>query len=400
VARWGVAPSPRRRVVVTYGTRPEAIKLAPVVAGLRAATWAHCSVAVSGQHRDLLDQVNAAFGIEADVDLDIFSPGQSLDRIAARAVTGLADVLGATRADALVVQGDTTSALAGALAGAYRQVPVVHVEAGLRSGDRRAPFPEELNRRMLAQVADLHLAPTAANRANLLAEGIDAGRIRVTGNTVIDAFIDVVGRRAPVGEPSIDDALAAGRALVVVTAHRRESWGAPLASVAAAVADLAEAHPDVLFVLPVHPNPLVRSALLPPVAGRANVVVCEPMGYAPFATLVAGARLVLTDSGGLQEEAPSVGVPVLVLRERTERQEAVAAGTVALVGTDRRRIVEHASRLLSDPASHRVMARAVNPYGDGQAATRCVAAIGALLGVAEALPDFRPPHGEDRHPRA
>lgn len=366
-------------MVVAYGTRPEAIKLAKVVSALHDSTSLRPVVAVSGQHREMLDQVNELFGIVPDHDLDIIAPGQTLTQITARALQGYSEFFAANPAAAVVVQGDTTTTFAAALAAFYHQIPVVHVEAGLRTDNPRSPYPEEINRRLTTQLATLHLAPTELNRANLLRDGVADSAIRVTGNTVIDAFLDVAGRHTAIGYPDIDEAIAQGRRIVVVTAHRRESWGEPMRGIGRAVAEIANRFPDVLVVVPVHRNPLVREQLLPPVAGRPNVMITEPMSYAPFCALIAAATLVITDSGGVQEEAPSLGKPVLVMRDTTERVEGVDAGTVQLVGTDGARIVEYATRLLADAAAYAASARAVNPYGDGHAAPRCVAAIEALV---------------------
>jgi UDP-N-acetylglucosamine 2-epimerase (non-hydrolysing) len=379
------------RIVVAYGTRPEAVKLAPVVRALHASSVLAPVVAVSGQHREMLDQINDLFGIVPDHDLDILAPRQSLAQITTRALEGYDAFLAAHPAAAVVVQGDTTTSFAAALAAFYRDIPVVHVEAGLRTRNPRSPFPEEMNRRLITQLAALHLAPTASNRLNLLHEGVPPEAIRVTGNTGIDAFLDVAGRHARVGITAVDEAIAGGRRILLVTAHRRESWGERMRGIGRAVATLARQYPDAMVVLPAHRNPAVREQLLPPLAGLPNVVVTEPMDYAPFAALIAAATLVLTDSGGIQEEAPSVGRPVLVLRDTTERPEAVDAGTVALVGTDEGEIVRRAGTLLTDPAAYTAMARAVNPYGDGRAAPRSVAAIESLLGAGTALPDFEAP---------
>lgn len=367
------------RILVVFGTRPEAIKLAPLVLALRAAGGFEPVVAVTGQHRALLDQVLDAFAIRPDHDLDLFSPGLSLTGITAAALEGLTAVLEAERPDLVVVQGDTTTTVAGALAAFYARVPVVHVEAGLRTGDLAAPWPEEMNRRLVGQLAALHLAPTAAARAALEREGVDPGRIVVTGNTVIDALRALLDRDAPPRAPWLAEVESDPRRLLLVTAHRRESWGAPMAEVGAALADLASAEPDLLVVVPVHPNPIVRSALAGPVAGCAGIRLVEPLGYPDFTRLLHRSTLVLTDSGGVQEEAPSLGKPVLVLREVTERAEAVAAGTARLVGTDRATIVREVRALLRDPVAYERMATAVNPYGDGQATRRTVEALDWLL---------------------
>lgn len=379
----------RPTLLLAYGTRPEAIKLAPLVHELRRTGRVGLRIATTGQHREMLTSVHALFGITPDHDLDILAPRQSLSDIAARSLTGLAAVIDAEQPAAVVVQGDTTSAFAGALAGCYARVPVVHVEAGLRTAHRHSPFPEEINRRLTAQLASLHLAPTARARANLLGEGVVAGEVVVTGNTVIDALLMAVANRAPYAETSVQQRVR-GRRTVVVTAHRRESWGAPMARTARALARLARAEPDVAFVLPMHRNPLVRDTLVPRLGAIENVVLCEPLDYADFARLLAECALVVTDSGGVQEEAPSLGRPVLVLRDTSERPEAIEAGVARLVGTDEDAIVEAVTTLLHDADAYAAMARAVNPFGDGRAAQRCARAIEALLGVGQRVPDFAP----------
>ncbi|WP_018637396.1 non-hydrolyzing UDP-N-acetylglucosamine 2-epimerase [Parafrankia elaeagni] len=381
-------------VLLVYGTRPEAIKMAPVVHELRRGRSLRPVLAVTGQHRSMLDQVNSLFGLVPDYDLEILQHRQSLSGVTTRALAGLEAVMAEVRPDAVVVQGDTTTAFTGALAAFYQNVPVVHLEAGLRTDDPSSPFPEEINRRLTAQLADLHLAPTPSARANLLAEGVRADSILVTGNTVIDALLQVTAAPPP------DDRLLAdvrqrigdsGRPVVLVTAHRRESWGEPLARVGAALARLATERPELLIVLPVHRNPAVREAVLPPLAGLPGIIVADPVDYAAFAHLMAMATVVLTDSGGVQEEAPSLGKPVLVLRDNTERPEGVRAGTARLVGTDPGQIVSAVGNLVDDPAAYAAMAGAVNPYGDGQAARRAVAAIEhRLLGAP--VPDPFVPH--------
>jgi UDP-N-acetylglucosamine 2-epimerase (non-hydrolysing) len=378
-----------KRVLVVYGTRPEAIKLAPVVGALAEAPDLDPVVAVTGQHRAMLDQVNALFGIEPQVDLDVITPRQTLVELTRRVLAGVTGVLHDVRPDALVVQGDTTTTFVAALAAFYEQVPVVHVEAGLRTQHRYDPFPEELNRRLTSQLASLHLAPTATARDNLLADGIRAADVSVTGNTVIDALLDVVARDLPIDDPALRS--LDGGPLVLVTSHRRESWGQPMARTATAIARLAKEFEDVTFLLPAHLNPTVREVLLPPLEGLRNVVVTEPLGYADFARAMAASTVVLTDSGGVQEEAPGLGKPVLVLRETTERPEAVTAGTVRLVGTDEQLIVDEVARLLTDQSAYDAMARAVNPYGDGQAAPRVRAAVEHYFGLGDAAPDWGTP---------
>ena len=376
--------------MVVYGTRPEAVKMAPVIRALDDAPDLNPSVVVTGQHRSMLDQVNDLFDIEVEHDLDIIEPRQTLEGVTSRALRGLAPLVRAERPDAVLVQGDTTTTFSAALAAFYEQVPVLHLEAGLRTGDIGSPFPEEMNRRLTTQLAALHLAPTPTSRGNLEREGVDPARIVVTGNTVIDALLDVVGRDRPYENPVLAALDDDDRRVLLVTTHRRESWGEPMRRVGRAVATVARRHPDLLVVLPVHRNPVVREALLPEVSPLPNVLVVEPVAYGDFARLMARATLILTDSGGVQEEAPSLGKPVLVLRDNTERPEAVEAGTVRLVGTDPGLLVRATEDLLTDPAAHAAMAQAVNPYGDGRAAGRCVQAIRHLFGSAPAAEEFQP----------
>lgn len=365
-----------QRIMTIYGTRPEAIKMAPIVRALEADADFEPIVAVTGQHREMLDQVNAVFGITPDVDLDIHHSGQTLEQVTARVLDGVKGILAERRADAVVVQGDTTTTFAAALAGFYAQVPVVHVEAGLRTFNRYSPFPEEINRRMTTQLSTLHLAPTNTSRDNLLAEGVAHPDIVVTGNTVIDALHLAIGVARGTGEPRLDELLAdPSRRVVLVTSHRRESWGEPMRGLARALVTLAGMMPDTIFAFPIHRNPVVREAIAPIVSGVRNIVVTEPLTYAPFCHLMQRSCLVLTDSGGVQEEAPSLGKPVLVLRENTERPEAVLAGTVRLIGTDESAIVLNVRELLTDDAAYRRMSDAVNPYGDGAAARRTVEAL-------------------------
>lgn len=364
--------------MTVFGTRPEAIKMAPVVRALQRDPRFMAQVVVTGQHREMLDQVLDLFGIQPDLDLAIMGTSQTLTEVTTRALNGLSDAIAHLGPDLVVVQGDTTTTLCGALAGFYARVPVAHLEAGLRTGDITAPYPEEMNRRLTSSLASLHLAPTERSRNNLLAEGIDPRSVLVTGNTVIDALHQVLRQPLDYGDPALGALDADPRPVVLVTAHRRESWGDGMARIAAAVADLA-ADPDVLIVLPLHRNPLVRACFEPALAPFPNVVLCEPLPYAGLVKLLDRCTLVLTDSGGIQEEAPGLGKPVLVLRDTTERPEGVEAGTTRLVGTDRDRIVTETRRLLHHPAAYDAMASAVNPYGDGTAALRSVDAFARLL---------------------
>ncbi len=376
------------KVMPVYGTRPEAIKMAPIVAALESDPRLDCTVVVTGQHRAMLDQVNEVFGITPAHDLDIFAHGQGLEAVTSRTLERLTPVLRDERPDVVVVQGDTTSAFAAGLAAFYLKIPVVHVEAGLRTATIWSPFPEEGNRRLLSHITSLHLAPTAGSRDNLLREGVDPTTVVVTGNSVIDALLSTAKVERPVVDPILAAADLDGRRVVLVTSHRRESWGEPMRSTARALARLATTEPEVVFVLPLHANPLVREIFVPALSELPNVLLTEPLGYTDFAQLTARSTLVVTDSGGVQEEAPSLGKPVLVLREDTERPEAITAGTATLIGTDEERVVNEVGKLLHDASHYAAMANAVNPYGDGRAAERSVAAIAAMLGVGERLADF------------
>jgi UDP-N-acetylglucosamine 2-epimerase (non-hydrolysing) len=376
-----------KTIMLVYGTRPEAIKMAPIVASMTGSRCLRPEVVVTGQHREMLDQVNSLFGINPVHDLDIIAPNQTLEQITVRALAGLGAVLRARRPDAVVVQGDTTTAFVGALAAFYERIPVLHVEAGLRTSNRYNPFPEEMNRRLTTQMASLHLAPTWTSRANLLAEKVPPATIVVTGNSVIDALHNVVARRVPYSDPALE---SLPERTVLITAHRRESWGEPMARVASAVSQLAARFADTAFVLPAHLNPVVRNVLLPPLRKQENIRITEPLPYAQFCRLMAQSSVILTDSGGVQEEGPSLGKPVLVMRDTTERPEAVSAGTVRLVGTDETLIVDHVSRLLTDATYYASMATAVNPYGDGQAARRSVAAIEHFFGAGPPADQFDP----------
>ena len=364
--------------------------MAPVIEALDRSPLFRPTVTVTAQHRGLLDQVHRLFGIRTDHDLDILSERQSLTDITVRVLDGLCPLLRRERPDAVLVQGDTTTAFAGALAAFYSRVPVVHLEAGLRTGDRYAPFPEEINRRLATQLASLHLAPTAHARDNLLHDGVPPSSVVVTGNTVIDALRWAVGRTAHYGDPALADLDDPPRRVLLVTAHRRESWGGAMESIGGALADLARSEPGLLIVLPLHPNPVVRAAILPQVAGLDGVRLTEPLPYGAFARLMNRAHLILTDSGGIQEEGPGLGKPVMVMRDTTVRPVALRAGTSRLVGTDREHIVKEVRRLLHDRAAYAVMATAANPYGDGHAADRTVRAVGHWLGLCPPAAEFHP----------
>jgi UDP-N-acetylglucosamine 2-epimerase (non-hydrolysing) len=362
----------RPRILVVFGTRPEAIKLFPLVHALRR-TNADVRVCVTGQHREMLDQVLEIARITPEHDLDLMLPNQSLDMLSARLLTELGKVMDADQPDRVIVQGDTATAMIGALTAYYRKIPVGHVEAGLRSGNIYHPWPEEVNRKVVGAIADLHFAPTDTSRDALLAENVPAERIHVTGNTVIDALIET---RARVDS---DAALAstiapiaarfAGKRIVAVTTHRRENFGEGLKSVAQAVRRIAD-RPDVAVIFPVHPNPNVRAPMTDVLGGIDNVAMIDPLDYPNFVRLLSLCHFVMTDSGGVQEEAPALAKPVLVMRETTERPEGVAAGTAKLVGNDEEVIVTEASRLLDDKAAYEAMARAHNPFGDGRSSER------------------------------
>ncbi|MGH2454522.1 MAG: non-hydrolyzing UDP-N-acetylglucosamine 2-epimerase [bacterium] len=374
----------RLAIATIFGTRPEAVKMAPVVAALRASADFRPFVLVTAQHREMLDQVLSAFEIVPDRDLDIMLPEQSLADITTRALAGLYPALGELRPAMVLVQGDAHTTFVGALAAYYHRIPVGHVEAGLRTADRYQPFPEELNRRMTTVLADLHFAPTPAARANLLREGIPRERIFVTGNTVIDALTAMVARApaAPPAAPPLN-----GRRMVLVTTHRRENWGEPLRQIYLGLLDLLERFPDIELVFSVHLNPAVRRVVSSVLADHPRAHLIEPPEYAPWVQLMRQATLILTDSGGIQEEAPALGKPVLVLRRVTERPEGVEAGTALLVGTDRERIAAEASRLLTDPARYAAMAQSRNPYGDGRAAERIVEALRMFFGRRPGPPE-------------
>ena len=377
------------RVMVIYGTRPEAVKVAPLIRELRSSALFTPLVAVTAQHRSMLDQVNEVFEIKPDFDLDIHQAGQTLTSVTTRALAGVQDLLAEQRPDAVVVQGDTTTVFAAALGAFYERIPVVYLEAGLRTGDIYSPYPEEINRRLTTRLAALHLAPTATSRANLLAEKVDAATIVVTGNTVIDALLWAVSRHRGYGDKALADLDATDAPVLLVTAHRRESWGAPLRAVGRALARIARTHRELRIVLPIHRNPAVRAAVLPAVRDMPNVIVTEPVAYGGFARLMNRATLILTDSGGVQEEGPSLGKPVLVMRDTTERPEAVRAGTARLVGTDEDVIVDAVDQLLTDPTAYTAMANAINPYGDGRAAERAVAALAHHFGFGPAADEFQ-----------
>ncbi len=360
------------KILSIFGTRPEAIKMAPVVKRLGAYPDQFTSVVcVTAQHRRMLDQVLSLFDIRPDYDLNIMRPDQTLAQVTSGALTELDRVLREEKPDWVLTQGDTTTAMVGALAAFYQRIRIGHVEAGLRTWDKFQPFPEEINRRIVDAVCDLHFAPTENARQNLLREGLSDATVVVTGNTVIDALLDVAGRDFKWSESELA-AIPRDKRLILVTAHRRENFGQPLLEICAALREIASLYSDVHLVYPVHLNPNVRNVVTDRLGGVERVTLLDPLEYLPLVHLMKASYLALTDSGGLQEEAPGLGKPVLVLREVTERPEGVAAGTVKLVGANRRRIVEETARLLDDRAEYDRMSRAVNPYGDGRASERIV----------------------------
>ncbi|PYQ38279.1 MAG: UDP-N-acetylglucosamine 2-epimerase (non-hydrolyzing) [Acidobacteria bacterium] len=377
----------RRTVAVFMGTRPEGIKMAPVVAALRGSQDLACRVVATGQHREMFWQVAEQFGFAVDVDLAVMQPHQTLGALTARLMEQIDGWLENDRPDMALVQGDTTTVLVAALACFYRRIPVGHVEAGLRSGNIWSPFPEEMNRRLASPIVSLHFAPTESARAALLREGVSAASIEVTGNTVVDTLVlERAQQEKPTVRAEIDASLSsllgAGWArspMVLVTGHRRENFGEGIREICEAITILSRRYPDHRFVYPVHLNPEVKGHVDRLLGGLPNVQLIAPQGYRNFVALMAQARLILTDSGGVQEEAPSLGKPVLVMRDTTERPEGVEAGTAVLTGPHAARIVEHTIRLLDDPAAYQAMANAANPYGDGRASERIVRRVRQYL---------------------
>jgi UDP-N-acetylglucosamine 2-epimerase (non-hydrolysing) len=367
VDRINDVPNGRENVLLVIGTRPEAIKMAPVILALKEEPWANVRVLATAQHRHMLDQVNEFFGIAPDIDLNIMRPNQALTTLTARLLLELDGVLQAEKPDAVLVQGDTTTVMIVALACFYHRIPIGHVEAGLRTWDIQNPFPEEANRVIAGKLARWHFAPTEGARQNLRKEGVADSKIIVTGNTVIDALLMTAAKDLELAVP-----LDSAKRLILVTSHRRENFGEPFRNICRALRTLAENNPTVQFLYPVHPNPNVKDVAHEFLAGLSNFTLCEPLDYAPFIAAMKRAYIILTDSGGVQEEAPALGKPVLVLRKETERPEAVEQGVVKLVGPNYDRIVEEAQRLLDDESAYRAMARGVSPYGDGHAAERIV----------------------------
>ncbi|PKM82202.1 MAG: UDP-N-acetylglucosamine 2-epimerase (non-hydrolyzing) [Firmicutes bacterium HGW-Firmicutes-14] len=376
------------KVLAVFGTRPEAIKMAPLVKELQNRPGRiSCKVAVTAQHREMLDQVLELFDIKPAYDLNIMLPNQTLYEITTRALTGLNEILEQEKPDIVLVHGDTTTTFAASLAAFYRQIKVGHVEAGLRTGNKYSPYPEEMNRKLTGTLADIHFAPTTNARDNLLKEGADPGTILVTGNTVIDALMATIRDNYVFGDPVLDGIDFQKKRVLVVTTHRRENLGDPLYSVYCALKSVVERYPDVEVVFPVHKNPKVREMAESVLGGLPGVHLIDPLEYSPFVNLMNKSYMVLTDSGGLQEEAPSLGKPVLVLRDTTERPEAVEAGTVLMAGTDRDVVNRACTELLEDAGKYKMMANAVNPYGDGKASGRIAAGLEHFFGLSDRKPE-------------
>lgn len=379
----------RIKVMTVFGTRPEAIKMAPVVLELtRYPEYITPIVAVTAQHREMLDQVLNLFSITPDHDLDIMCQGQTLFDITCRGMQGLNAVFEQEKPDLVLVHGDTTTTFAGSLAAYYHQIAIGHVEAGLRTGNKYSPFPEEMNRRLTGVLTDYHFAPTAGSRDNLLGEGVNNENIFVTGNTVIDALMKTVDENYTFSDPLLAGIDYQNRRVILVTTHRRENLGEPMRHVYQALKQIVTEFDDVEVVFPVHKNPLVREVVSQELGGMPRVHLIDPLDYEPFANLIARSYLVLTDSGGIQEEAPSLAKPVLVLRDTTERPEAVAAGTVKLIGTERERVYQETRQLLADQSEYERMSNAVNPYGDGKAAQRIVQSILYRYGLCQKKPQY------------
>jgi UDP-N-acetylglucosamine 2-epimerase (non-hydrolysing) len=381
----------QKNVAVVFGTRPDTIKMAPIILELQKHKHFRVTTIATAQHRQMLDQVLEVFGIKPDYDLNIMQPKQSLAELTKNTIGALDDVLVEAKPDIVLVQGDTTTTFVGSLAAFYRQIPVGHVEAGLRTQDKANPFPEEINRRLTSCIADLHFAPTATAKQALLKEHIPAKQIIVTGNSVIDALGYAIKKTYTFPDQRLNEFVDEGRKIILLTMHRRENWGAPMAGACKAVKELARRYPDYRFVFPVHLNPIVRDVVYPILGDIANVVLVEPLPYSDFVNLMARSHLILTDSGGVQEEGPSLGKPILVLRTVTERPEAVQYGTVKLVGLDPRTISSTARTLLDNPRAYQKMATATNPYGDGHASRRTVQALEHFFGFTKKKPaEFRP----------
>jgi UDP-N-acetylglucosamine 2-epimerase (non-hydrolysing) len=384
-------PSQKKKIAVIFGTRPDTIKLAPIILELRKHPHFRVINIATAQHRQMLDQVLDVFGIKPDFDLNIMEPKQSLAKLTKNTIAGLDDILVETKPDMVLVQGDTTTTFVGSLAAFYRQIPVGHVEAGLRTQDKANPFPEEINRRLTSCIADIHFAPTSTAKRALLREHIPQDQIIVTGNSVIDALRYSIKKVFRFSDHRLNDYVQEKRRIILLTMHRRENWGTPMIGACEAVRTLANRYQDDRFVFPVHLNPIVRDVVYPILEDLKNVILIEPLPYGEFVNVMARSYLILTDSGGVQEEGPSLGKPVLVLRKVTERPEAVQFGTAKLVGLDQKKITSAARTLLDNSTAYHRMASATNPYGDGQASRRTLQALEYFFGFSRKKPsEFRP----------
>jgi UDP-N-acetylglucosamine 2-epimerase (non-hydrolysing) len=382
----------RKKIAVIFGTRPDTIKMAPIILELQKyPEYFQVLTIATAQHRQMLDQVLDVFKIKPDYDLDIMAPKQTLASLTAKIITGLDEILGKENPDMVLVQGDTSTTCIGSLAAFYRQIPVGHIEAGLRTNDKANPFPEEINRRITGCITDLHFAPTDTARQSLLKENVDPKTIFVTGNTVVDALEYSVVKNFSFTVPVLNDLVSQKKKIVLVTMHRRENWGKPMEGAASAIKRLAQKFPDFAFVFPVHLNPIVRDAVTPFLKDMPNVSLIEPLDYLDFVNLMAKSYLILTDSGGVQEEGPHFGIPILCLRYVTERPDAVDFGTVKLVGLDEEKIYQEALQLIENPNEYKKMANAVNPYGDGFSSERTIKIIKNYFGMAnETIEEFKP----------
>jgi UDP-N-acetylglucosamine 2-epimerase (non-hydrolysing) len=376
------------KIAAIFGTRPEVVKFFPVIKQIEQHPRLQSQVISTSQHREMIDELMALFALRLDHDLNVIQPNQSLADISTRALAGLDAIFKQQRPDLVLVQGDTTTAFIGALAAFYHKIPVGHIEAGLRSHDKTSPYPEEINRRLISTIAGLHFAPTVKNAANLYKEGVAVEDIFVTGNTVIDSLLHIVGRKSGRLSDYLPAAALNARRMILVTAHRRENLGAALENLCHALKDLVQRHPEVHVVYPVHLNPNVRQTVFEMLAGQERIHLLAPLSYEPFVEAMVKAHLIITDSGGVQEEGPSLGKPVLVFRNETERPEGVAAGGVKLVGTRRENVVQETSRLLRDELAYRRMSAIRNPYGDGRAAQRLVQAVLHYFGMGERPDNF------------
>jgi UDP-N-acetylglucosamine 2-epimerase (non-hydrolysing) len=382
----------KKKIAVIFGTRPDTIKMAPVILELQKhPDFFDVLTIATAQHRQMLDQVLEVFKIKPDYDLDIMAPKQTLASLTAKIITGIDEVLEKEKPDMVLVQGDTSTTCIGSLAAFYRQIPVGHVEAGLRTNDKSNPFPEEINRRITGCITDLHFAPTATAKKDLLKENVDPKTIFVTGNTVVDALEYSVKKNYSFMLPVLNELTSVNNKIVLVTMHRRENWGKPMEGAANAIKRLAIKFPDFRFVFPVHLNPIVREAVTPILKDLKNVYLIEPLDYLDFVNLMAKSYLILTDSGGVQEEGPHFGIPILCLRYVTERPDAVDFGTVKLVGLDEEKIYSTALTLIENPEEYKKMANAVNPYGDGFSADRTIKIIKNYFGLStETIDEFNP----------